>query len=96
MDVRPSWQSISPKRSSKFTDSLTVWPQFKSLRFDICSIRWCIQIDDEPLTPEEIEALDEAAASRTHEKTTSHEEFLAELGITKEEIDNFQETPCTP
>ncbi len=40
-------------------------------------------IDDEPLTPEEIEALDESARSRKHEKTTTHEEFLAELGITK-------------
>jgi hypothetical protein len=50
-----------------------------------------IDISDEQLTAEEIRALDEAAASRNHEKTTSHEEFLAELGITKEEIDNFQE-----
>jgi len=48
-------------------------------------------VDDETLTPEEIRALDESAASRKHETTTTHEEFLAELGITKEEIDNFQE-----
>lgn len=48
-------------------------------------------VDEERLTPEEIRALDESAASRKHEKTTTHEEFLAELGITKEEIDNFQE-----
>jgi hypothetical protein len=49
-------------------------------------------IDDEPLTPEELKALDEADEWLKHHKATPHEEFLAELGITKEEIDNFQET----
>ena len=48
-------------------------------------------VDDERLTQEEMKALDEADEWLKHNKATPHEEFLAELGITKEEIDNFQE-----
>lgn len=45
-------------------------------------------IDDEPLTAADEKALAEARECSKHNKGTSHEEFLAELGITQEEIDN--------
>jgi hypothetical protein len=39
-------------------------------------------IDDEPLTPEEEQALDRADASLKDNKGISHEEVLAEFGLT--------------
>jgi hypothetical protein len=48
-------------------------------------------IDDEPLTAADEKALTEAREWSKHNKGTPHEEFLAELGITKEEIDNYRE-----
>lgn len=48
-------------------------------------------IDDEPLTAEDEKALAEASDWSKHNKSTSHEEFLAELGIAQEEVDNFRE-----
>jgi hypothetical protein len=48
-------------------------------------------IDDEPLTPEEEKALDESSEWLKHSKGIPHEQVLAELGITQEEIDNYKE-----
>lgn len=48
-------------------------------------------IDDEPLTSEEEKALAEAREWLRHQEPISHEQVLAELGITQEEIDNYQE-----
>jgi len=48
-------------------------------------------IDDEPVTAEEEKALAEASEWSKHNKAIPHEQVLAELGITQEEIDHFQE-----
>jgi hypothetical protein len=48
-------------------------------------------IDDEPVTPEEEKALAEAREWSKHNKSIPHEQILADLGITQEEIDHFQE-----
>jgi hypothetical protein len=48
-------------------------------------------IDDEPITAEEIKALDEAREWLKHNEGIPHEQVLAELGITQEEIDNYKE-----
>jgi hypothetical protein len=48
-------------------------------------------IDDQPLTPEEEKALGEAREWSKHNKGIPHEQVLAELGITQEEINHFQE-----
>ena len=48
-------------------------------------------IDDEPLTAEEEKALDESSEWLKHNKGIPHEQLLAELGITQEEIDNYKE-----
>ena len=48
-------------------------------------------IDDEPLTAEEEKALDEASDWLKHNKGIPHEQVLADLGITQEEIDNYKE-----
>lgn len=48
-------------------------------------------IDDEPLTAEEIKALDESREWLKHNEGIPHEQVLAELGITQEEIDNYKE-----
>jgi hypothetical protein len=48
-------------------------------------------LDDEPLTAEEASALDESREWMKHNAGISHEQVLAELGITQEEIDNHQE-----
>ena len=47
--------------------------------------------DDEPLTAEEIKALDESHEWLKHNDPIPHEQVLAELGITQEEIDNYRE-----
>lgn len=48
-------------------------------------------IDDEPLTQEETKALDEAREWFKHNQGIPHEEVLAELGGTQEEIERFKE-----
>jgi hypothetical protein len=48
-------------------------------------------IDNEPVTEEEERALDEAREWLKHNKGIPHEQVLAELGITQEEIDNYRE-----
>lgn len=48
-------------------------------------------IDDEPVTEEEEKALVESREWLKHNKGIPHEEVLAELGVTQEEIDHFQE-----
>jgi len=45
-------------------------------------------VDDEPLTAEEIEALDESREWLKHNQAIPHEQVLAEFGITQQEIDN--------
>jgi hypothetical protein len=47
-------------------------------------------IDDEPLTAEEEKALDESREWFKHNKGIPHEQVLAELGISQEEIENFK------
>jgi spermidine/putrescine-binding protein len=47
--------------------------------------------DDEPLTVEEIKALDASREWLKHNEGIAHEQVLAELGITQEEIDNYKE-----
>ncbi len=48
-------------------------------------------VDDEPVTAEETQALDEAREWLKHNKPIPHEQVLAELGITQEEIENYKE-----
>jgi len=48
-------------------------------------------IDDEPVTKEEERALAESREWLKHNKPIPHEQVLAELGITQEEIDSYQE-----
>jgi len=47
-------------------------------------------IDDEPVTPEEEKALAEAREWAKHNKSIPHEQVLAELGVTQEEINRFK------
>ncbi|PYU01263.1 MAG: hypothetical protein DMG38_04400 [Acidobacteria bacterium] len=47
-------------------------------------------IDDEPITPEEANALDQAREWFKHNQGIPHEQVLAELGITQEEIERFK------
>ena len=49
-------------------------------------------VDDEPVTEEEERALAEAREWLKHNKGIPHEQVLAELGITQEEIDNYRES----
>jgi hypothetical protein len=48
-------------------------------------------IDDEPLTAEEEKALDESREWLKRNKGIPHEQVLAELGITQEDVDNYKE-----
>ncbi len=48
-------------------------------------------VDDEPLTAEEKRALDEAREWVKHNQPVPHEQALAELGLTPEEIDNCKD-----
>jgi hypothetical protein len=48
-------------------------------------------IDDEPLTPEEEKALDQSREWLKHNQGIPHEQVLAELGITQEEIKHYKE-----
>jgi hypothetical protein len=47
--------------------------------------------DDEPVTAEEEKSLAEAREWLKHNKPIPHEQVLAELGITQEDINKFQE-----
>jgi hypothetical protein len=47
-------------------------------------------IDNEPLTAEEEKALAEGHEWSKHNKSIPHEQVLAELGITQEEVHNFK------
>jgi len=49
------------------------------------------RVDDEPLTAEEAQALDEAREWLKHNRPIPHEQVLAELGITQEEIEDYKE-----
>ena len=46
--------------------------------------------DDEPVTAEEEKSLAEAREWLKHNKAIPHEQVLAELGITQEEIEHFK------
>ena len=46
--------------------------------------------DDEPVTAEEEESLAEAREWSKHNNAIPHEQVLAELGITQEEIEHFK------
>jgi hypothetical protein len=48
-------------------------------------------IDDEPVTKEEEKALAESREWLKHNKGIPHEQVLAELGVTQEEIDQFRQ-----
>ena len=48
-------------------------------------------VDDEPLTTEEAHALAEAREWLRHNSPIPHEQVLAELGITREEIESYRE-----
>lgn len=48
-------------------------------------------IDDEPLTPEEEQALAQSAKWQKHNRGIPHEQVLAELGISTQEIQQFKE-----
>lgn len=48
-------------------------------------------IDDEPLTAAEEKAIAEAEEWMKHNPGIPHEQVLAELGITQEEIERFKE-----
>jgi hypothetical protein len=46
--------------------------------------------DDEPVTEEEEQALNEAREWLQHNEPIPHEQVLSELGITQEEIESYQ------
>jgi hypothetical protein len=48
-------------------------------------------VEDDPLTAEEVHALNEAREWLKHNEPIPHEQVLAELGITLEEIENYEE-----
>ena len=49
-------------------------------------------VDEEPLTVEEIKALNESCEWSKHHPGIPHQQVLAELGITQEEIDRDKPT----
>jgi hypothetical protein len=49
-------------------------------------------VDDEPVTEEDRCALAEGREWLKHNKGIPHEQVLAELGITQEEIENYRES----
>ena len=63
----------------------------KSLLDPVSRVITNAPMDDEPLTAADEKALAEARDWSKHNKSTPHDEFLAELGITPEEIDNYRE-----
>ena len=48
-------------------------------------------VDDEPLTEDEVKALDEAQAWLRRHQGIPHGQVLAELGISQEEINSYKE-----
>jgi hypothetical protein len=48
-------------------------------------------VDDEPVSAEEEKALAESREWLKHNEAIPHEQVLAELGITQDEIDRFRE-----
>jgi hypothetical protein len=48
-------------------------------------------VDEEPLTAEEIQALDKSREWLKHNQGIPHEQVLAEFGITQQEIDNYNQ-----
>ncbi|MGA2328873.1 MAG: hypothetical protein ABSH05_21570 [Bryobacteraceae bacterium] len=48
-------------------------------------------VDDEPVTEEEEQALAEAREWLNHNTPIPHEQVLAELGLTMEEVQNYKE-----
>ncbi len=48
-------------------------------------------VDDEPISAEEDQALQEAREWMKHNEGIPHEQVLAELGITQAEIENYRE-----
>ncbi len=48
-------------------------------------------MDDEPIATEEAQALAEAREWLKHNRPIPHEQVLAELSITQEEIENYKE-----
>ncbi len=48
-------------------------------------------VEDEPISADGIKALDEAREWSKHHEPISHQQVLAELGITQEEIDRYSE-----
>jgi hypothetical protein len=48
-------------------------------------------VDDEPLTTQEEKALGEAQDWLKHHKPIPHEQVLTDLGITRAEIDSYQD-----
>jgi hypothetical protein len=50
-----------------------------------------LPVDDEPLTAEDVHALNEAREWLKHNAPIPHEQVLAELGITLQEIEGCQE-----
>ncbi|HEY1948368.1 MAG TPA: hypothetical protein VGG97_15270 [Bryobacteraceae bacterium] len=49
-------------------------------------------VDDEPLTPEDEKALNEAREWMKHNQGIPHEQVLADLGISQEEIENYRDS----
>jgi hypothetical protein len=47
-------------------------------------------MDDEPLSPQDEKALDEAREWSKRNKSIPNDEVLAEFGLTTEEVDRFQ------
>jgi hypothetical protein len=47
--------------------------------------------DDEPITPEEAKALEESREWSKNNPGIPHEQVLAEIGITQEEIERYKE-----
>ena len=52
--------------------------------------------DDEPVSAEEAREIAEARASLARGEGVSHDEFLAEFGLTAEDFDRMGRTPLEP
>jgi hypothetical protein len=53
-------------------------------------------IDDEPVSKEEARDIAEARSSYAHGEVVSHEEVLAEFGLTTEDFERMGRTPLEP
>ena len=63
------------------------------LLLPLCRVPSNAPIDDEPVSAEEEKALAESREWFKRNEGIPHEQVLAELGITQEEIDRFRERP---